>query len=128
MQKEPRNGRFGDDDACVHEEQVPVRILRTARILHVETKDDGSSKTGDLRVPLLALYFYWAKDPAICIQLIEDLSDKCSTYLTFSRDRGYRSRGILLKAAQVGRSDLELLLIAVQGARDKKEKGGEIGP
>ena len=25
MQKEPRNGRFGDNDACVHEEQVLVR-------------------------------------------------------------------------------------------------------
>ena len=63
-------------------------------------------------------YLRRAEDPtAIGIELVKDLSDKCSTNLTFSRDGD--GWGILLKAAKVGQSDLELLLVAIHSTRDK---------
>ena len=46
----------------------------------------------------LVIFFRWAKDPAIGIELFEDLIDKPSTDLIFSRDGGYRGQGILLEA------------------------------
>ena len=87
-------------------------------LFHVKTKNDGGQEDGALRALLLALYFRWAEDPADGAQIIVDFSYKLETDLALPSNGNYPSRGILLKVAIIGHSNLGLILIAV-GTREE---------